>query len=252
MKTAAFLIALALPAAALAQTTPSAHGHSHGDEDTAAPAAAPQTPAQAHGHSHDGGDDAAARGPVKPKTTVPGTATSPEYLQLATNVEVIPNIEKVATSNLPILTHEGAFSPLLFAENNRAFLINLKPGMFLAEHPHPTGSIVYTVRGRWVLASEGKRQVMEAGSLFRFGDGMPTGWEAPFNEGALLLIVKGKQGREDYATFNNSIKSMQATVDKERKGGTAFYYNELKPNDPAIAFARSVNPNFDSVLKIKY
>jgi hypothetical protein len=45
---------------------------------------------------------------------------------------------------------------------------------------------------------------------------------------------------------------MQATVDKDRKSGGVYYYNDLKPNDPAIAFARRVNPAFDDVLKIKY
>jgi quercetin dioxygenase-like cupin family protein len=232
MKVAAFLIALSLPASALAQApaTNRPHGHSHHEEGKAGKAAA-----------------------VKPKSTVPATAVSPEYVQLAKNVEVIPNIEDAVKSSASVLTHEGLFGPLLFAENNRAFFIELKPGMFLGEHPHDTGSIVYTVRGKWVLASEGKRQVMEEGSLFRFGDGMPTGWEAPFAEGALLLIVKDKQGREDYATFNAGIKSMQATVDKERREGTSFYFNELQPDHPAIAFARSVNPKFDDVLaNIKY
>ncbi len=227
---AAFLMAIAAPALAAAQSQPAPHGH-----------------------SHDIDDEGAAKTPAKPKQTVPATAVSPAYVQLATNVEVIPNIEDAVKSSAALLTHEGLFGPLLFAEQNRSFFIELKPGMFLSEHPHPTGSIVYTVRGKWVLASEGKRQVMEAGSLFRFGDGMPTGWEAPFAEGALLLIVKGKQGREDYTTFNAGIKSMQATVDKERKAGTAFYYNALKPDHPAIVFARSVNPDFDAVLKgIKY
>jgi hypothetical protein len=85
--------------------------------------------------------------------------------------------------------------------------------------------------------------------VFRFGDKMPTGWESPFAEGALLLVVKSKHGTDGYETFNNGIKSMQSTVDKERKSGTPFYFNELKPDHPAISFARSVNPNFDEVLK---
>jgi quercetin dioxygenase-like cupin family protein len=235
MKTAALLIAMCLPVAAMAQAQP-------------APMSAQ---AQAHGHSHDGDDDAPA-GSIKPKQVVPATATSPAFIQLAKNVEVIPDIEKVVNIPAAQMTHEGRFGPLLFAENNRAFFIELQPGMFLGEHPHETGSIIYTVRGKWVLASEGKRQVMEPGSLFRFGDGMPTGWEAPFNEPALLLVVKGKQGREDYATFNAGIKSMQATVDKDRKAGGVYYFNELKPDHAAIKFARSVNPKFDDVLKIKY
>jgi quercetin dioxygenase-like cupin family protein len=228
MKLAIILAAALLPATALAQGHTGSHSH---DED------------------HDHGEAK----PVLPKKTVPATSISPEYVQFATNIEIIPDIEKAVASPSALLTHEGLFGPLLFAEQNRAFFIELKPGMFLAEHPHPTGSIIYTVRGKWVLASEGKRQVMEAGSLFRFGDQMPTGWEAPFGEGALLLVVKGKAPNDGYETFNKGILSMQAAVDKERKEGTAFYYNALAPNHPAIAFARSVNPDFDTVLKnIKY
>lgn len=225
MKLAIILAAALLPATAFAQGHTGGHSH---DED----------------HNH--GETKLA---ALPKKTVPATSISPEYVQLATNVEVIPDIEKAVASPAALLTHEGLFGPLLFAEQNRAFFIELKPGMFLGEHPHPTGSIIYTVRGKWVLASEGKRQVMEAGSLFRFGDQMPTGWEAPFGEGALLLVVKGKAPNDGYETFNQGIRSMQAAVDKERKEGTAFYYNALAPNHPAIAFARSVNPDFDAVLK---
>ncbi len=192
-----------------------------------------------------------AQAAVKPKTTVPATDIAPSYVQLATNVEVIPNIEDAVKNKSAIPTHEGIFGPLLFAEETRAFFIELQPGMFLAEHPHDIGSIIYTVRGKWVLASEGKRHVMQAGTLFRFGDKMPTGWEAPFNEPALLLVVKPKGENKDYDVFNRGIKAMQATVDKDRKNGAPFYYSELKPDDPAIAYARSVNPNFDAVLKIK-
>lgn len=194
---------------------------------------------------------ALAQAVVKPKTTVSATVDAPSYVQLATNVEVIPNIEDAVTSS-GILTHEGLFGPLLFAEETRAFFIELKPGMFLAEHPHDIGSIIYTVRGKWVLASEGKRQVMQAGSLFRFGDRMPTGWEAPFSEPALLLVVKPKGENNSYDIFSRGIKAMQTAVSKDRKNGATFYYNELKPDDPAIAYARSVNPDFDAVLKIKY
>lgn len=196
----------------------------------------------------------AAALPVKilPKTTVPQTEVSPSYIQLATNVEVIPNIEDAVKAPSAVMTHEGLFGPLLFAEETRAFFIELQPGMFLGEHPHDIGSIIYTVRGKWVLASEGKRQVMQTGTLFRFGDNMPTGWEAPFSEPALLLVVKPKGESTSYDIFNGGIRAMRSATDKDRKTGMPFYYNELKPDDPAIAFARSVNPDFDSVLKIKY
>ena len=188
---------------------------------------------------------------IQEKRTVAATPVSPEYIQLAKNVEVIPNIEN-ALKSTGVLTHEGVFGPLLFAEQTRSFFIELKPGMFLGQHPHPTGSIVYTVRGRWVLASEDKRQVMEAGSLFRFGDQMPTGWEAPFPEGAFLLVVKTKQPGETYASYMAGLAKTKATIEKERADGEPFYYNALPADHPAIVFARSVNPNFDAVLKIKY
>lgn len=218
MKLVAFLIALLAPASAFAQAVP---------------------------HVHE-----APKSAVLAKTTVPATPISPAYVQLATNVEVIPNIEDAVKSS-GMLTHEGLFGPLLFAEETRAFFIELQPGMFLAEHPHDIGSIIYTVRGKWVLASEGKRQVMQAGTLFRFGDKMPTGWEAPFNEPALLLVVKPKGENASYDIFNRGIKAMQTSTNKDREKGSPFYYSELKPDDPAIAYARSVNPNFDAVLKIK-
>jgi quercetin dioxygenase-like cupin family protein len=218
VKLVAFLIALLAPASAFAQAAP---------------------------HVHE-----APKSAVLAKTTVPATPISPAYVQLATNVEVIPNIEDAVKSS-GMLTHEGLFGPLLFAEETRAFFIELQPGMFLAEHPHDIGSIIYTVRGKWVLASEGKRQVMQAGTLFRFGDKMPTGWEAPFNEPALLLVVKPKGENASYDIFNRGIKAMQTSTNKDREKGSPFYYSELKPDDPAIAYARSVNPNFDAVLKIK-
>lgn len=205
--------------------------------------------AHAHGertHTHD--VDTVAEGDIKDPEMIAATDVSPEYLQLATNVEIVPDIEKAVKSSSAVMTHEGLFGPLLFAEETRAFFIELQPGMFLAEHPHDIGSIVYTVRGKWVLASEGKRQVMEAGSLFRFGDGMPTGWEAPFNEPALLLIVKPKGESTDYKVFNEGIKEMAANVDADRKKGGAYYYDVLEEDHPAIKFARSVNPDFDAVL----
>jgi len=203
--------------------------------------------------THTSEPHAAAPAQILPKTTVPATAVSPSYIQLATKIEVIPNIEDAVKGEWTIATHEGTFGPLLYAEETRSFFIELQPGMYLEEHPHDLGSIIYTVRGKWVLASEGKRQIMQTGTLLRFGDNVPTGWEAPFSEPALLLVVKLKGENTSYDIFNRGLKSMHASTDKDRKEGKIqFYYNELKPDHPAIAFARSVNPNFDDVLKIKY
>lgn len=204
-------------------------------------------------HSHAPGSAAAKTpGEILDKKVVAATSVSPEFVQLATNVEIIPDIRE-SVKSVGVLTHEGTFGPLLFAEKIRSFFIELKPGMFLSEHPHPSESLVYTVSGRWVLCSEGKRQVMEAGSTFHFGSNMPTGWEAPFAEGALLYVVKSKEEGESYELYMKGLKEMVETLDQERANGNPFYYNELDQDHPAILFARSVNPDFEEVLKnIKY
>ena len=121
--------------------------------------------------------------------------------------------------------------------------------MFLSEHPHPTESIIYTMGGRWVLCSEGKRQVMEAGSTFHFGSGMPTGWEAPFPEGAEILIFKKKKEGETYQSFTQGIGEMSETLDAQYREGEPFYYHQLAADHPAIQFARMKNPDFDEVLE---
>jgi len=202
---------------------------------------------EASDHSHEA-ESTQAQVEILERAVVAETSVSPEYLQLATNVEIIPNIND-AVETAGLLTHEGVFGALLFAEDIRAFFIELKPGMFLSEHPHPTESIVYTVSGKWVICSEGKRQVMEPGSLFHFGSNMPTGWEAPFAEGAFLLVVKSKEEGEAYEPYMKGLQEMKVMLDEERANGNAFYFNELKPDHPAILFARSVNPDFDEVLE---
>lgn len=203
--------------------------------------------AETSDHSHET-ESTQAQIEILARAVVSATSVSPEYLQLATNVEIIANIND-AVETAGVLTHEGVFGALLFAEDIRAFFIELKPGMFLSEHPHPTESIVYTVSGKWVLCSEGKRQVMEPGSLFHFGSNMPTGWEAPFAEGAFLLVVKSKEEGEAYAPYMKGLHEMKIILDEERASGNEFYFNELKPDHAAIKFARSVNPDFDKLLE---
>ena len=207
--------------------------HSHGDDS--------------HTHSNSA-EIPEGQVDILEKTVIPATSVSPEYIQLANNVEIISNIND-AVSAAGVLTHEGIFGPLLFAENIRAFFIELKPGMFLSEHPHPTESIVYTVSGKWVICSEGKRQVMEQGSLFHFGSNMPTGWEAPFAEGAFLLVVKSKEDGEAYEPYMEGLQEMKVMLDEERANGNAFYFNELPSDHEAIKFARSANPDFESLLE---
>lgn len=200
------------------------------------------------GHTHGPGDDHQHKGEVLPATAVEATDFAPEYIQHATGVEIIPDVYPGLQSASNTFTHEGNFGPLLFGESIRSFYIRLEPGMFLAEHPHPTESLVFTVSGRWVLCSEGKRQVMEAGSTFHFGSNAPTGWEAPFPEGAFLYIVKQFEEGLDYESYTSDIRNLAEQLDQEMSEGSAFYYHQLPPDHEAIQFAREHNPNFDEIL----
>jgi hypothetical protein len=129
-----------------------------------------------NGHTHEPGDDHQAGAEILPAAVVEATDFAPEYIRHATGVEIIPDVYAGLESTSNTFTHEGNFGPLLFGETIRSFYIRLEPGMFLAEHPHPTESLVFTVSGRWVLCSEGKRQVMEAGSTFHFGSNSLNNW----------------------------------------------------------------------------
>jgi quercetin dioxygenase-like cupin family protein len=61
-----------------------------------------------------------------------------------------------------------------------AHFIEIPAGASMDDHAHETESIIYTVRGEWVLCTRGRRWHMRSGSLFWFGDGIPTGYENPF------------------------------------------------------------------------
>jgi quercetin dioxygenase-like cupin family protein len=204
---------------------------------------------ESHGHSHAPDGSHVMPGDIKPAMVIQATPSSPEYIQLATNVEIIESVDEAMKGASSTFTHEGYFGPLLFGEELRNYTLRLEPGMFLSEHPHPTESIIYTMGGRWVLCSEGKRQVMEAGSTFHFGSGMPTGWEAPFPEGAEILIFKKKKEGETYQSFTQGIGEMSETLDAQYREGEPFYYHQLAADHPAIQFARMKNPDFDEVLE---
>jgi quercetin dioxygenase-like cupin family protein len=200
-----------------------------------------------HGQTNGPGGDDQQEAEILPATVVEATHLAPEYIQHATAVEIIPDVYAGLESASNTFTHEGNFGPLLFGEDIRSFYIRLEPGMFLAEHPHPTESLVFTVSGRWVLCSEGKRQVMEAGSTFHFGSNAPTGWEAPFPEGAFLYIVKSYEDL-DYESYTTDIRNMATELDQQMSDGSVFYYHQLPPDHEAIRFAREHNPNFDEIL----
>lgn len=215
--------------------------------------ATPHLDESTHGHAHvsdpDHGGEVHSGSGILDTKVVKATRDAPEYTQFANNIEIINNVSEAMENTSSTFTHEGYFSPLLFGETLRAYILRLEPGMFLSEHPHPTESIVYTMGGRWVLSSEEKRQIMETGSIFHFGSNMPTGWEAAFSEGADLLIFKRKREGETYQSFTEGMRNLAVNLDERHKDGETFYYHQLAPNHPAVVFAKQHNPNFDQLMK---
>jgi len=107
--------------------------------------------------------------------------------------------------------------------------------------PTPNEFLTYTVRGRWVLCSDGKRRLMEPGSLFWFGADIPTGWEVPYDEPAFILCFGCHFGpaAEFVEYLENSLQT--DSIDKH-EAGKPYLLKELTEDHPARIFARSVNP----------
>mgnify|MGYP005845179251 CR=1 FL=1 len=207
---------------------------------------APHDHDKSHDHDHKKGDSGKSFEVVH----VPKSESAPALIRLASGVTIVADIEN-PDELVGVTTHEGIFGPLLYGSELRAFYILLKPGQFLAEHPHPTESMVYTVSGKWVLVSEGNRRVMKPGTLFHFADNAPTGWEAPFNEDALLLVVKSSDPDDNYESMIEGVNNMAAMIDRQMKEeDVAFWYDQIPSDHPARRFARKVNPNFDEILEM--
>jgi pimeloyl-ACP methyl ester carboxylesterase/quercetin dioxygenase-like cupin family protein len=175
--------------------------------------------------------------------TDPLTDVTPERLHLAPGIEIVPNVAD-AQKTAGVDTLEGRIGPLILGEGSQAHFIDMQSGLFVAEHPHSTESLIYTVRGQWVLCSAGRRQLMKAGSLFRFAAGTPTGYEVPFDDAALILIFKGDRITKDEREFIEYLKGMAARLEKDHASGTPFLLKELAADHPARVFARQVNAGF--------
>jgi hypothetical protein len=205
-----------------------------------------QDVAPAHGHSHGGehpNKSAEYSHAIQDSEIEPRTATSPERLHLAPGLTIIDDIlDRRKTSGVETL--EGFIGPLLRTPEMRAHFIDMPAGLYLDEHPHAKGSIIHTVRGRWGLKSLGRWHLMKPGSLYWFGDNIPTGFQVPFGEDAYILIFKAASGDDD-AAFVHYLRGMAANLRKERETGTAFRLADLPPSHPALDFARKVNPRFD-------
>ena len=181
-------------------------------------------------------------------TVNPATDSTPERIELTPGVEIIQDLTDT-TKTPAVETLEGRIGPLLLGEGSQTHFIDMPAGLYLEEHPHSTESIIYTVRGTWVLCSRGRRFLMKPGSLFHFGANVPTGYEVPFREGAYILIFKGSRTTKSEKEFIDYLKSLATRVRDEHDKGKPFLLKELPPDHPALRFSSQVNPKFNEVLK---
>lgn len=158
-------------------------------------------------------------------------------VQTHEGIKIIPAIDRAPG----VETLEGRMGPLLNAQRGGCHFIELPPGAYMDDHAHAKESLIYTVRGQWVLASRGTRWQMRAGSLFWFGDDVPTGYENPFDLPALLLIFKMEERAPGYdRTMFERLEGVRADLERHHQEGTPFTFAELPDGHPAKQYARSL------------
>ena len=139
-------------------------------------------------------------------------------------------------------TVEGTLVPLLTGAAIRSHLIVMHPGQYCDAHTHDSESIIYTISGRWVFATieggEQVRTVINQGDLFHFPAGVPTGFETPFDEAAVILILKG--GGSSYGEMAASMIEARNTLADEAASGVPFEYRALSADHPARLYATQV------------
>jgi pimeloyl-ACP methyl ester carboxylesterase/quercetin dioxygenase-like cupin family protein len=209
------------------------------------------TPAHAHLE-----ELAAIASDVSPKETVASralehievdevTAFTPRRVYLAPGVEIVDDVT-APSQTAGVDTLEGRIGPLILGEGSQAHFIDMPPGMFVAEHRHSSESLIYTVRGKWVLCSGERRHVMRPGALFRFGANVSTGYEVPFREPAYILIFKGYRLTKTEREFVEYLEGMAERVREEQESGIPYLLKDLPADHPALIFAREANPKFDA------
>jgi hypothetical protein len=169
----------------------------------------------------------------------PVTSLTPERVHLAPGIEIIADVtDRKKTAGVSTL--EGRIGPLILGEGSQAHFIDMPAGMYVKEHPHSTESIIYTVRGQWVLCSSERRHVMKPGSLFRFAPNTPTGYEVPFDEDAFILIFKGDRVTKDEQSFIEYLTGFAERLKKEQKEGVPYLLVDLPEDHAARQFARDL------------
>ena len=139
-------------------------------------------------------------------------------------------------------TVEGTLVPLLTGAEIRSHMIVMHPGQYCDAHPHDSESIIYTISGRWVFATteggEPVRTVINQGDLFHFPAGVPTGFETPFDEAAVILILKG--GGSSYEEMAAGMIEARDMLAVEAGSGAPFLYRDLSADHPARLYGTRV------------
>ena len=156
-----------------------------------------------------------------------------------TGIKIIENATD-PERNQSVDTLEGRIGPLLKGDGSQAHFIEMPPDLYCEEHSHATESLIFTVKGEWVLCSSGRRQLMKPGSLFWFKAGTPTGYEVPFSESAFILIFKGDRDDKNNEEFLEYLRTLQQRLEKSHGEGSPFKMSELCQDHPARIFARSL------------
>ena len=166
------------------------------------------------------------------------TKIEPVNLEAIGECRVLRNID----DQPGVETVEGRLTPLLSGQKIRSHTIVMHPGQYCFAHPHDTESLIYTTSGRWVFCTtendEEVRTVINAGDMFHFPGGVPTGFETPFDEPATILIVK--TGSESYEELVEGMTAAKASIDAQAADGEPFSYRELPSDHPARVYAREV------------
>lgn len=150
-------------------------------------------------------------------------------------IQVIDDVTD-GEANPGVQTLEGRIGPLLKGEGSQAHYIEMQPGLFCEAHPHSTESIIFTVKGKWVLCSGGRRHLMRPGTLFWFKKDTPTGYEVPFDEPAFILIFKGNRDDACDEEFFNYLRGLDQKLKKQRDEGMPFTMDALPDGHPAKLF----------------
>jgi len=146
------------------------------------------------------------------------------------NVRTQPGVDSI----------EGTLVPLMAGATIRAQLIHMPPGLYVAAHPHPTESLILTIAGRWVFCNGPDRTVLELGDLLHFPPEVPTGFEVPFDEPAVIFIAKGDGGGKSVTESRAFLAEAAARMADEEHHGAVFGLGELPEDHPARVFARSL------------